>query len=276
MPVNSDWPVKDPIITGVLLDAIHEENQAEGRRPKAADTVTRYSDAGKCARAIAFDAMGIEPSDPADLAGEWVMWLGRLLHEEMQKAILDTFPGAVVEATSQLGDTVSGHADAVVKDPEMGRILYELKTTGAFRFDLATGIQRPRKGQPPSRRQPQGPPSSAKLQGALNAVAHDCDWLVIGMISMESVSIGVAESLQLSMQDRMMAEWHYDRAEFAPWAERELERMELIAQHITEGVLPPTIAVGDEMELVKLNPHDYRRPWQCQYCPHTTTCLSID
>jgi hypothetical protein len=273
---HSDYPVERPLITGVLLDAIHEANELEGRRPKAFDTITRYSDAGKCGRAIGFDALKTEPSDPPDLASEWVMWLGKLIHEQAQDAILASFPGAIIEATSRIEDIVSGHADALIVTEEHGRILYELKSKGAFGFDKAVGIRRPRPKLAPARINPEGPPAQAKLQGALNAVALDCDKLIIGMISMEAVSLGLAETLGLNVHERIMGEWMYDKSEFGPWAKAELQRMEDIAGSLSAGVLPARVAIGDEMETISLNPHAYRRPWFCQYCSHLITCLETD
>lgn len=204
------------------------------------------------------------------------MWLGKLIHEQVQEAILATFPGAVVEATSKIEDIVSGHADALITTEEHGRILYELKTKGAYGWDKAVGIQRPGPKRPPARINPEGPPAAAKLQGALNAVALDCDLLVIGIISMEAVSLGVAATLGLDVHERIMGEWMYTKAEFSPWAKRELDRMELIANDIVQGHLPPPMAVGDEMEDILLNPHAYKQPWQCQYCDHRTSCMSLE
>lgn len=427
MVAHSDYPIKTPLITGVLLDAIHEANELEGRRPKAFDTITRYSDAAKCSRAIAFDSMGVELTNPPDLAGEWVMWLGSVIHEHLQRAVLEKFGKyAMVEVTSRIGDIVSGHADAVISIPYGGRrddpiaiaafleeiglgqgnglldldwsdnrpagqedpiwsdgagrsgprehagapgvlrdvhradstgpgdrpsvsstpvrlseapggrdssgesqasgsggdslpegsrvhpgehvldtesqwrseprvsdvqalpdhdgqtgapsgregwfrIAVEWKTSGAFGFDQAVGLNR----KAYDRKNPAGPRASAKLQGALNAVALDCDLLVIGMISMEAVSKQLAEKVGFADHDRIMGEWHYDKAEFGPWAQAELARMDEIAMQITAGVLPGPVAIGDEMEAITLNPHLYRQPWQCSYCSHLDTCLRV-
>jgi hypothetical protein len=272
MARNSDYAVKRPLITACLLDAIHEANELEGRRPKAFDTITRYSDAGKCGRAIGFESLNTDPSDPVDLAGEWVMWLGTLIHGELQKVILEVFPGAIVEATSKIEDIVSGHADALIVTEEHGRVLFELKTSGAYGFDQAVGLNR----KAYALQNPAGPRASAKLQGALNAVALDCDLLVIGMISMEAVSKQLAERVGYDDPQRVLAEWHYDKAEFAPWAKMELERMEAIGNALASGQLPARIAVGDEMEIITPNPHDHKRWWGCTYCSHLSTCLAVD
>lgn len=271
MVAHSDYPVKTPLITGVLLDAIHEANELEGRRPKAFNTITRYSDAAKCSRAIAFDSMGVELTNPPDLAGEWVMWLGSLIHEKLQEVIIEVFPGAICEATSRIDDIVSGHADALIVLEDGRRVLFELKTSGAFGFDQAVGLNR----KAYDRKNPAGPRASAKLQGALNAVALDCDLLMIGMISMEAVSKQLAEKVGFADHDRIMGEWHYDKAEFGPWAQAELARMDEIAMQITAGVLPGPVAIGDEMEAITLNPHLYRPDFRCVYCSHKDRCLAV-
>ena len=178
----------------------------------------------------------------------------------------------MIEATSKIEDVVSGHADALIVTEEHGRILFELKTSGAFGFDKAIGLDRKRY----DRKNPEGPRASAKIQGALNAVALDCDLLVVGMISMEAVSKGLADKTGMAHHDRILAEWHYDKAEFGLWAAAELERMESIAQELAAGRLPARVAIGDEMEIIKPNPHDHRRWWGCTYCSHLNRCLESD
>jgi hypothetical protein len=290
----ADHPVKTPILTGVLAQIVAAEARAEGRRATAFPTLVRYSDAGKCARAIALEQLlpEEEAQGELDVAGEFRMWLGSLIHEHMQQAIIDTY-GGVAEKTSSLGEVehvdddgnllfatlMAGHADwtGIIADTDLGKICYELKTVGAFAFDQSIGLNR----KAYVRREPHGPKASAKIQGALNAVANDCDTLIIGSISMEAVSIQLAEKTDMSNLDRICAEWWYKRSQFAPWANDELVRAGAIDQTLSLGLLPPRTAVGDEMEMVQLTPENVQsdtgvaKQWQCAYCRVRDTCVKL-
>jgi hypothetical protein len=271
----SSHPVRTPILTGVLAELIAEESEAAGRRPQAADTFARFSDAGRCGRAIGFSWLerttGQRWSSDAtdDPAGQYVMWHGRVLHEHVMAAISKRFGGRV-EVPSQLGETASGHCDwmGVLETDTLGRTLYELKTVGAYAFDKAVGLKRKSYTQ----ENPEGPRISARLQGALNAVAHDCDTLIIGYIAMEAVSVALADKLGLSSLDRICAEWRYDRAECSPWAAAELDRMQEIANALESGSMPAPEAIGDEGQVLRLDPRGDRIPWNCSYCPFTQRC----
>jgi hypothetical protein len=96
--------------------------------------------------------------------------------------------------------------------------------------------------------------------------------MVIGIIGLEAVSKAFARKLGFEDLRRIMAEWHYTREEYEPWAIAELDRMEEIADHLRSDVLPPRWAVGDDMTQVELDPDASRPAWQCDYCSHRTTC----
>ena len=139
----SDHPVANPILTGVLAQIVAAESAAEGRRETAFPTLVRYSDAGKCARAIALERFLPEEEQRVDIASAYVMWLGRLIHEHVQAAIVETY-GGVAEQTSHIEDLCAGHADwvGIISGTEAGKICYELKTEGAYAFDKAVGLNR--------------------------------------------------------------------------------------------------------------------------------------
>lgn len=275
---SSDHPVQHPVLTGVLAQIVAAESAAEGRRETAFPTLVRYSDAGKCARAIALERLVPEGEQEVDIASAYVMWLGRLIHEHVQSAIVETY-GGIAEKTSRIGDLCAGHADwtGIIADTELGKICYELKTEGAYAFDKAVGLNR----KSYTRKNPEGPKASARIQGALNAVANDCDTLIIGVLSMQAVSIQLAEKVDYSELDRICGEWHYSRAEFSPWAELEVERARIIEKDLEEGLFPLRMAIGDEMEPLALEPekvnHDTGQPrqWQCVYCRVKDACIRL-
>ena len=229
-------PVPIPMLTSLLVDAIHEANVAEGKRPKAFDTLFRASDAGKCGRQIAFGSLGYEETEPMDLAGEWVTTLGTRIHEMWQDALLGD-PGydSQVEVKVRHGDLLSGHLDALITTPEGIKICYELKTMGSYGFDKSMGLMR----KSWSRKAPEGPRLSAILQGAMNALASGADVLIIGIIGLEAMSKGYAEKVGASDLDRIMGEWHYSRQEFEPLALGELDRLREVKQWLDEETLPP-------------------------------------
>lgn len=265
---HSDYPVSQPLITDVLARSIHREMLSAERKAFAYPTWFRHSDAGKCARYLWFEHTNTEPSNPPDASSAWVMWLGTMLHAELQRALVERFPDCKVEVPLHHGDLSSGHADAIVTLDDGTKCLYELKTRGSFGFDKAVGWRR-KQWKVES---PEGPTSSDRLQGALNATAVDADLLVIGMICLESASKGFAEKQGIDEIGRTVAEWHFSKQEFGPWAKSETDRLTNIMEWLEAGVVPERRAVGDEMESIKLNPSASSPPWQCSYCSHLDSC----
>ena len=279
----SDFPVEIPLLTDALVAQIHRANVEAGSKEFAFDTYFRHSDATRCGRAMGYTyvqkALSKEhniPGDslvtePMDVAGEWVTWLGTLIHEKLQAALTDRFGSSVeCEVRVHHEDLSSGHIDALVYNVEgIGRIAYELKTKGSYAFDKAIGINR----RAYKEEMPEGPGAAAKTQGALNAIAIDADVLVIGIIGMEAVSKQLRQRVGWSDLRSIIAEWHYPRAEYAPWAQAELERFEYLAEQLDSGFLPERIAVGDEGELEKLDPEASRPSWKCSYCPFMSRCI---
>ena len=265
---HSDYPVAVPLVTDVLARSIQTEMNALGRLPKAYPSWFRHSDAGKCGWYLWFEHHEFEPSNPPDLSSAFVMWLGTMLHKELQRALPERFPDARIEYKVHHDDLSSGHCDAVIDLPGQ-KLVYELKTRGSWGFDKAVGWERKNW----KTTIPEGPSSGDRIQGALNATAVDADLLVIGLIGMESASKSFADRNGISEIGRTAAEWHYDKAEFSPWAEAELARLEGIRTVLDEGVyLPERSCVGDEMVIEKLNPNLATPPWQCQYCRHFDNC----
>jgi hypothetical protein len=254
------------MVTDILARSIHREMIESARKPKAYPTRFRHSDAGKCGRYLWYEHLEVSPSDPVDVSGAWVMWLGTMLHQELQRALPLRFPAAQIEPGVRHGDLTSGHLDAKIVLQDGTKICYELKTRGSYGFDKAIGVDR--KGW--KERNPEGPSSSDRIQGALGATAMDADLLVIGIIGMESLSKGLADRLGRDDLARTVGEWHFDKAEFSPWAERELNRLQWIDMQISEGIVPDRIAIGDELEAISLDPA--KPSWQCQYCRHWQTC----
>lgn len=267
-----DFPVKVPVLTDALVAKIHADNVEAGQKDRAFKTSFRHSDAGACARKMAYAMLEVPQSNPPDIAGEWVMWLGTLLHEKLQGALHDRFGSACeVEVKIRHGWLSSGHIDCVVNNvPGFGRVAYELKTKGGYGFNKAIGLDR----KAYATKFPEGPGAGAKIQGALNASAVDADWLFIGIIGLEAVSKQLASRIGFDDLSRVMAEWQYDKATYGPWALNELDRMREIASFVEGGALPSGSAIGDEFETVQLNPSIHQANWRCVYCSYQDQCLS--
>jgi hypothetical protein len=265
---HSDFPVKNPLITDVLARSIHREMMISERKAFAFPTWFRHSDAGKCGRYLWFEHNKVEPSNPPDVSSAWVMWIGTLLHQELQRCLPERFPDAKIETPLRHGELSSGHADAIVTLDDGTKILFELKTRGSTGFDKAVGWRRKNW----LTQMPEGPKTSDRIQGALNATAIDADLLVIGMIGMEAASKGFADKMGIDDIGRTVAEWHFSKQEFGVWAQDEMERLAAVKDVMEEGFVPAREAVGDEFEIIKLNPNASQPDWHCLYCNHFDTC----
>ena len=222
----SDHPTTQVLFTDLVVKRLVEEAKS---RPDLAHAIEgtrlRHSDAGSCARKIGLKVAGYEASDPMDGPGLWVTYLGHIIHEAVQEQIVAAYGTEQVGIESTVGWddlSASGHLDALIDIPSLPgatkiptrpghdsyRIVLELKTMGGFGFDKSVGLNRKAYALTGK---PEGPRSSAKLQGALNALAADADELRIGHISLEAVSKQLAEKVKFSDEQRILAEWSYPR-----------------------------------------------------------------
>lgn len=278
----------EPTYAGVLLDAIHAENEKAGKKPHAFDTPFRHSDGGACARFLGMSYMGIPESDPFDPASEYTAWVGTQVHERWQESL-----GAQPATTHKHGDCVpvaehpvhdddglaSGSLD--LWDDENGGCI-EAKTVNGGKFQYATGIIKGMFGRPPKRQEPRGPDASHVIQMALNTIDSGADWARIFYLTTEALSLQVFRAINelypdepMTERDRFCAEWEYTRAELEPIAERELVRLAAIKATVDDGVLPAPYSVGDGFALE--GPHDpVDTDFPCLYCTRRTACLTYE
>ncbi len=265
-----------------FVQALAEHWQAtnDDDKPTALGTRVRHSDAGKCARAIAYTAAGIPKSDPMDLTGVWNVNLGTMIHEAWQAALLTKYPDAEIEPKVGHQDLdASGHLDAVIRTG--GRtIVYELKSIGGYGFKAAVG--RARRGTPA-----EGPKIEHRLQAALSGLALDADEIVIGYLAKECISVG--QGRDMDDLARFAAEWTFDRETYRPWAVAEKDRLngilrlldggELAARKFPAGLLP----AGAEIVDPATGRWEVRRDdavadtgtfWACGYCNFRTVCAT--
>jgi hypothetical protein len=262
----SDWKQpQPPLLSHLFVEDLIKANEERGRKPQAFDTPFRYSDAGKCARAMAYSALGFE-GEPFDGPSTFVTTLGTEIHEWVQDAILARYPDAKFEIPTQLGVS-SGHCDGVIETEEYGRVLYELKTMGGTPYGKSIGAGA--KGM----NTPGGPRYSAVLQAAINAEANECDTVIIGHIGLEAISRQKAGRLDLNDWMRFISEWVIPKEVWQPLAMQEINRQLYILDDLQAGRLPLRIAINDAGLEENLDP-ELGRAWQCWYCSHQERCLS--
>lgn len=274
-------PDAEPRFVHLLVAEMAAANLEAGPKPTAFGTRVRHSDAGKCARAIGYRAIGLPDSDPMDLPGVWVTSLGTLIHERWQEALRRTYPDAEIEPKLGIeGFDASGHADAVVTLPDR-KVLVELKTTGGFSYKMKVG----------ERGNPEGPSYEHLLQAALNGVAVDADEIVIAYIATEAISRQAASRKpHLTEMSRFCAEWTFTRDEFEPLAAMERARLQGILDVVDGGELPKRIIPSPELphraEIVDPSKGrwevrnnegeivDTGTFWACMYCSFQSVCAT--
>ena len=265
----TDWqtPTETLAISHWWLKDMMQENAAKGRKPQAFDTPFRYSDAGSCGRKLAYNNLGYE-GEPFDAPATLVTWIGPMIHGEVQEAAALRW-GRLweEEGKSELPGITSGHFDGIkIESSDGTRILYELKTMNGTAFKKSIGFTNKGLGNP------QGPRRSAVIQAALNALANDCDEIIIGHISLEAISKQAAARMGISELGRIMAEWRIPKEVWEPLAYEELGRLTEVLDDINIDVLPERQAVDDDGNLVTLDPESTRW-WQCAYCPYRDQCV---
>ena len=270
-------PDENPRFTPALAELWHAENEAAGPKPRATNTARfRHSDAGKCARAIAFSALNLPPTNPMDLPGTWATSLGTIIHELWQEAILTSYPDAEIEPkVSTINGEGAGHIDAVLNDGR--KVAFELKTVGGFAFKMAVG----------ERGAAQGPKHDHIVQASLNGLAVDADEIVIGYLAKEAISTGIAQRKGFSELGRFCAEWTITREQYEPIARTEIARVESILELVDTGVLPARkfpageLPAGAEIVDPQTGRWEAHRDgvlvdtgtwWACDYCSHQTRC----
>lgn len=254
----------------------------------------RHSDAGGCARALAYAALDVPPSDPIDLAGVFVTTQGQKIHEEWQEALQARFgPGALIEVKVVSEDADGrrdrgGHIDAVVTVPSEEAdttwvSAIEAKSVGGFRFKKAIGC-------PPAGRVAEGPEYSHVIQACLGAHEVDADEAVVLYLTREAISVEAADRNGFGELDRILAEWTIDKSTYTDIAEREIRRVERVLACVDGGELPKRVIPDPELPPGHLivrpeqgawtqydddnNVRDAGTTWHCNYCRWQGLCAT--
>jgi hypothetical protein len=273
-------PDPDPTFLRPYLDHLVEVNQREGERPHAVEgTRFRHSMAGACSRQVAYHALGVPVSDPMDLAGVVVTGNGTAKHDEIQAVLLDRYgPALRVEVACQPdGSQGSGSADGVL-EVDGRRVCWEHKNVGGFAFKMAVG----------ERGKAQGPKHAHLLQAGLNALAADCDDVVITYMTWEAISVGIAQRKGFTEAGRVCAQWTFGRDVWEPLARAEIERVNRILAVVDTGFLPgrsfpdPELPAGNIVTHPPTGGWEHKNAdgmlldagtfWACGYCRWQTSC----
>lgn len=265
-----------PIFAAKLMALRDEEGPLEYAHP---DARIRHSNAGKCSRNIQYAVQRLEPSNPIDEVTAYTFAIGTLLHEEYQKALQEycDHKGYKVEIEKKVFVPESysaGHLDAYI-DTGTKTITIEVKTINGTGYKSAVGVTKSRSI---------GPRYSALLQGAINARAVDSDELKIVYLPLESISQGVASRSALPNGMRAYAEWTFTRAEYAPFADGEMERFRWIVNAVDRGESVPRLIPDPELpdRAVVIDASDGTvqgadgkkvRTWHCEYCDYQKLCV---
>ena len=126
-------PDGTPRFAQLLATKWHAENMAAGTRPHAIEgTRFRHSDAGGCARKIAYKAAGFEVTNPMDVTGSWNTRLGTLIHDAWQEELLERLSGAFAF------EGIGMEADLYARD---GALMMQGSGQEAFRLQWQGGLE---------------------------------------------------------------------------------------------------------------------------------------
>lgn len=272
-------PDAEPRFVHLLAEQWNADNAARDADYKRRNRF-HLSDAGKCARAIAYAALEVPATNPIDLTGIHNTRIGSILHEAWQDVIRQRMPDAEIEPRFEILDGEgSGYSDLVTTHEDR-KVSVELKTLGGFAYKMAIGERGPA----------QGPKHEHLAQGALNAKAADADELVIAYLAKEVISVNIAKRKKLSELQRFCAEWTLTRDEYMPIAEAEEARVAGILSLLDEGLLPKRAFPVGELPAGHriVNPGtggwevkddegqilDAGTFWACAYCKFQDACTA--
>ena len=108
---DKGWkPDAEPRFGNLLVEQWHAEGVAGHEEWRAKSTARfRHSDAGACARKVAYAALGVEGKG-MDEPGHFITRLGSEIHEWVQQAIDDKYEGATeFETHVSAGPDMGGH-----------------------------------------------------------------------------------------------------------------------------------------------------------------------
>jgi hypothetical protein len=282
----SGWaPDPAPRWAHLLAEKWQCENEAERTTHVSSGALFRASDAGSCARKLAYRAAGIAETDPMDLTGHWNTRIGSWIHDQWQQAMeADPAVHALFEVEHWFLDGRGiVRIDALIElekaspaNPEEPfTIAFEGKSINGYGFKSAIG--KVRRGTPA-----EGPRTGAILQGSIGGLCSNADEVVVGNWAKETLSGSTYGDVDLL--GRFVAEWTLTREQYEPLARKELERVEGVLALLEDGLLAARKIPGVPGEIVDPSRSRYEvtddvgrildtgTSWECAYCSHRALC----
>lgn len=249
--MGSGLPASEGVIKPLMDQWLLDREAEEGPKPTATGSLLRMSQAGMCARQIAFQAVGVPEDFELEAGVLFTFDVGRHWHERIQQLAQEHLGAETeVKCTLEPEFPVSGSADFVYGD-----YVGEIKTVAGYAYGLATGRIWQESGP--------GPKEEHLLQAGMYAKALDKPNIHIVYIDKDKQG---------------MAEWFYGPEDIwlSELVDSELERMKGIANRIAEGVWPRrAIPNYGTVE----HPPQYMakngEPWNCRYCRWRDTCSQM-
>lgn len=292
---------------GDLIAFANREQALAHPLPVVGNAWFRHSDAGSCARSIAYKMAGLPPTNPPDLTSYHSFSVGHAVHELHQRAALDYLDEtALVELEAVIPEGIitcarvenwrdgiwervcSLHdrpldADGACPMAETPRPL-----TGCH-VDLvlytAEGIKRAVEiksvgayAYDDAILKGRGPKFGHVLQASLNALAVGAEEAVVVYVPLNVISEGRADRKGVAPENRHGAQFTFPRHIWMPIADRELARVDWIRRTTLEkGPAAVLRWYSDHEEGPDDDPQVIRDPenttWPCGYCPFRDLCI---
>lgn len=294
---NAPLTGEETLLAHRLADAWWKLYEAEDEYERAMPELPlRASMMGtRCDRALHYDIIDQEESDPAGPSFSYRMMMGKKAHDAVA-AVLETgkldagglkhgwFDEEVVDLRPA-GYPGSAHGDLVYYDHGVPSVVAENKTIGGFAYKKCAA--RFNGG-------PDGPRWEHVMQAAIVAVARNIPKIVVLYLAMEPLSPDVAKSTGTDEYGKFIAEWHADTEDWRAAVQVEVARQKRVLRLSTpddEGqywrpertIVHPDLPGGafitnpnsGKWDALDANGRTVKsgKVWYCGYCRHRQTCL---
>lgn len=292
-------PSKNPIIIERIAAQWFEDYKASEfyTRDRAMPELPLRASAisKRCDRALWYMLTETPQSNPPDAASAFRMRLGQLIHEAVDEAILKLLDAGHIDEQERkqgwfteesvdlrpAGFPGSAHGDMIFYVDNHPSIVGEFKSQGGFSFKtMATNF----KGAA------LGPRWDHIMQGAMVAVSVGAPKVLVGYVSMESISPDLAKRMGANEYGRFTAEWVYDTADWKDAVRVESARQRRILALADQNLRPERSLSLDDVPggAVVSNPEtgawsivsalsnkvtQAGKTWHCAYCSHRSRCI---
>ena len=275
-------PTAVSLFSGAALRALRRTE----RGPKVRGYISP-SDAGKCARQIAYKTLGAakDPNTELSPSSVWSMGMGNVIEDVITAQLAAEF-GDAFATQVRVDETVStkygplrifGYADIVLK--LFGKFVVDIKSTANYGY-RAKVFGLAWKGAPP-----EGPSDEHMLQVAMYAVLLYADMCGIGYITRDPVSVkdaGTEWANGFDPEKMVCADYIVPVDDVIDFVSAEVDRLGGIMNRcVAEGMLPKRIVPGcaeiyrwDTAGAGWWRNRDGKdvEEWSCRYCPFRERC----